>query len=165
MLICLAAQPLPVKELQIKAVFLFNFTQFVEWPASSFASSKTPLIIGILGENSLLYYLNETVSGESVAGHPLIVKKYKHLDEVSACQILFINRNESEIDLKRLKEHAILTVSDADNFIERGGMIRLYTQNNKIKFQINPEATRAANLNISSKLLRLAEIVNPEQTE
>jgi hypothetical protein len=34
-------------------------------------------------------------------------------------------------------------------------MIRFVTQQNKIRLKINPEAAKAANLTISSKLLRL----------
>ena len=84
------------------------------------------------------------------------------MDEVKKCQILFINiSNKEQLDqvFKSLEGRSILTVGDSRNFIRQGGMVRFFTENDKIKFQINAEAAKAAGLTISSKLLRLAEIV------
>jgi hypothetical protein len=162
----LSMQPLNTREYQIKAAFLFNFTQFVEWPAASFATDQSPLIIGVLGENPFGSFLEETVSGEKVNGHPLIVQYYKNIEDIKQCHILFINTSEVN-KLKQvigsLKGKNILTVSDASNFLQEGGMIRFFTKNNKIQLQINLEATKTANLLISSKLLRLAEIFIPKK--
>ena len=152
------------RECQVKAVFLYNFTHFVEWPASSFSTDQAPLVIGILGENPFGSYLQETVSGEKVNGHPLVVQYYKKLEEVQACQILFISMSETnklEQILAGLKGRNLLTVSDAASFLQEGGMIRFFIKSNKIQLQINLEATKTANLVISSKLLRLAEIFVP----
>jgi len=153
----------PVREYQIKAVFLFNFTQFVEWPASAFPSEETPLVIGILGEDPFNAYLDEVISNEKVNNHPLIIRRFKNTEQVQACHILFISK--SHVDKMArikaiLKDKNTLTVSDGSNFIKEGGMVRFITVNKKIQFQINPEAVKAANLTISSKLLRLAEIVS-----
>jgi hypothetical protein len=93
-----------------------------------------------------------------------MIKRYSTIDEVRACHILFINKVEiKKLDknIPFLNDKRILTVSDAGDFIQKGGMIRFLTTNNKIQLQINPEAAKAANLTISSKLLRLAEIVVP----
>jgi hypothetical protein len=161
----LIAQTPAVREYQIKAVFLFNFTQFVEWPASALPE-QSPLIIGILGENPFGGYLDETVSGEEVAGHPLVIQYYMHWQDIKTCHVLFINQNEAkkrqEI-MTGLKGRSILTVRDAPDFMQLGGMISFYILNNKIQFQINPESIKASNLTISSKLLRLAQITVPDK--
>ncbi len=68
------AQVAPDPEYQLKAVFLFNFAQFVEWPASAFPNAETPLVIGILGEDPFGAYLDETVRGETVNDRPLVVR-------------------------------------------------------------------------------------------
>jgi hypothetical protein len=158
-----SAQAQIAPEYQVKAVFLFNFAQFVEWPATSFQETNT-LIIGILGEDPFGAYLDETVRGEEVNGHPLVVHRYRLVEEVKACHILFINATEIH-QLKQvfasLKSRSILTVSDADNFTKQGGMIRFFTENKKTRIRINLNATKDADLTISSKLLRLAEIVGP----
>jgi hypothetical protein len=150
-------------EYQIKAIFLFNFTQFVEWPTTAFADTNA-IVIGILGEDPFGPYLMETVQGEEVNGHPLVVQHYQKVEDVKACHILFINASEMH-QIKKifisLKSRNILTVSDALNFTKQGGMIRFFTENNKIRIRINLNAAKDANLTISSKLLRLADIVRP----
>lgn len=154
------------REYQIKAVFLFNFTQFVDWPADAFTNPETPLVIGVLGKNPFGNYLKETVSDEKVNGHPLTIHYYTTIEEVKTCHILFINFSEKEkLDqsLAGLKGKSILTVSDAGTFLKQGGMIRFTTKNDRIQLQINPEAVKGSGLTASSQLLRLAEIVVPKK--
>ena len=67
----LAAQTPRASEYQIKAVFLFNFAQFVDWPPGAFPDSTAPLVIGVLGDDPFGPYLDETVRGETVRGRPL----------------------------------------------------------------------------------------------
>lgn len=162
----LPAQTAPAREYQVKAVFLFNFAQFVDWPPQAFPEAQTPLVIGILGEDPFGAYLDETVRDEKVTNRPLAVQRYRRVEEIKTCHILFISRSESDRlgqILARLKDRNILTVGDADGFARRGGMIGFVTEKNKIRLRINLEAAKAANLIVSSKLLRPAEIVTPGQ--
>jgi len=69
-------------EYQLKAVFLFNFTQFITWPNKSFDNEKDPFIIGILGENPYGSFLEETVRGEVVNGHRIIIRYYNNVQDV-----------------------------------------------------------------------------------
>lgn len=155
------AQTNATPEYQLKAVFLFNFTQFVEWPATSFATGQSPFIIGIIGEDPFSTYLNDIISGEKVNGHPIVIQHYSHYEDTKNCHILFIADNGTNTIgqiTTSLKKNSVLTVGDAPTFLMQGGMVRLITKNNKIQIQINLDATREANLVISSKLLRLADI-------
>lgn len=154
-----ASAQAPVREYLVKAVFLYNFSQFVEWPPSAFNGNNAPFIIGILGPDPFGSFLDETVAGEKMNGHPMVVQRYADLKEVKACHILFINLPNQADVLAALNNRSMLTVSDKDNFARIGGMIRFFTEKNKIRLQINPSAARAANLIISSKLLRVAEII------
>jgi len=152
------------QEYHLKAVFLFNFTQFIQWPPGAFPSEETPFVIGVLGKNPFGSYLDDVVSGEKVNGHTLKIDYFKSLDEIKDCHILFIDRSEIANQpgiLSGLKGKNILTVSDTPNFMEQGGMIRFFTKNNKIQLQINLDAVKMAQLDVSSKLLRLAEIYVP----
>ena len=152
------------KEYQIKAVFLFNFTQFVDWPPTAFTSADEPFCIGVLGEDPFDAFLDETVRGEKVNGHPLIVQRYHNVSDITNCQVLFISRSESKrVDqiLASLKDQNILTVSDIDGFAKNGGVICFVTEQNKIHFRINLAAAKNAGLTISSQMLQLAEIVQP----
>lgn len=151
-------------EYQVKAVFLFNFAHFVEWPAAAFADTQSPLVIGVLGDDPFDTALDETVRDEKVSGHPLVIRRFRRAEDIADCHILFISRSETprlgEI-LGRLRGRSILTVGDVAGFALAGGIIRFVTENNKTRFRINVETARAARLTISSKLLRPAEIVAP----
>jgi hypothetical protein len=157
------AQEPPAKEYQLKAVFLFNFAQFVDWPASAFPAPDTPLVIGILGRDPFGTYLDETVRGETVKGHPLAVQRFRRVEDITTCHILFISGAEEgrlEQVLAGLKGRSILTVGDVEGFAARGGMIRFLTDQNRIRLRINLEVAKADDLTVSSKLLRPAEIVS-----
>ena len=150
------------REYQVKAVFLFNFAQFVEWPAAAFTGASSPIVIGILGQDPFGAYLDETVRAETVDNRPIEVQRYRRADEIQTCHVLFIALSEAihlEQILAKLKDRSILIVGDGDNFVQRGGMIRLATVQNKIRLIISADAARAANLTISSKLLRSGEVV------
>src|SRR3989442_2101251 len=126
----LLAQTATSREYQVKAVFLFNFAQFVEWPPAALAGANTPLIIGVLGENPFGGYLDETVRDEKVDNRLLEVQRYQRVEEIKTCHILFISRSEAtrlEPILASLKDRSVLVVGDADDFVQRGGMIRLAT--------------------------------------
>jgi hypothetical protein len=163
--LALAAGPLVAAgptEYEVKAVFLFNFTQFVDWPASAFASPTSPLVIGVLGEDPFGQTLDEAVAGETVNGRPLAVRRYHAIDEIEDCHILFINpptQRPLPAVLESLRAHNVLTVSDSREFARAGGVIEFVTVDNKIRLQINLDAAKLANLTISSKLLKPARIV------
>ena len=161
----LGAQTAKASEAQVKAVFLFNFAQFVDWPPEAVPDSQAPLVIGILGGDPFGDFLDATVRGERRGARPFVVQRYQRVDDITRCDILFINRPAGEAPeeiLARLKNRPILTVSDADRFAERGGMIRFVTDRSRIRLQINPGAAEAAHLTISSKLLRVAEVITPK---
>jgi uncharacterized protein DUF4154 len=158
----LAAQAVRASEYQVKAVFLFNFAQFVDWPTEAFPAPDTPLVICVLGNDPFGDALDQTVRNERLGGRAFQVRRYRSVDEITTCHILFISRSEgnrSEAILASLKQRPILTVSDADGFAQRGGMIRFVTDRNRIRLQLNLAATEAAHLTISSKLLRVAEVI------
>ena len=152
----------PSAEYQIKAVFLFNFAQFAEWPARAFADSRAPLIIGILGDDPFGPYLDELVKNEKIGGRPLLVRRYREMKEMAGCHILFVSRSEAarlDTIIPPLKGRSILTISDADAFNRQGGMVRFVTDNGKIRLRINVEAAKACDLTISSKIIRPSTIV------
>jgi hypothetical protein len=157
-------QAAPIQEYQIKAVFLFNFAQFVDWPPATFPDEKSPLIIGVLGKDPFDGSLEEAVRGETVNGRPLLIRRYSRIEEIGECEILFISRSEAgrlERIFNALKGRSTLTVGDSDGFAQQGGMIRFVTEQNKVRFRINLESAKAASLTISSKLLRPANIIVP----
>jgi hypothetical protein len=163
----ISAQGPASREAAIKAVFLFNFTQFAEWPPQTFSNAAAPFIIGILGEDPFGSSLDETIEGEKVNGHKLVIQRFKDAKEIKGCHLLFINLKDVDYRelLSSLAGHNILTVSDNRNFMRQGGMVRFSTENNKIKLEINTEAAKQEGLVISSKLLRIATIFDPSNRQ
>jgi len=160
------AQITSAREYQIKAAFLFNFSQFVEWPPNAFTSPQAPLVIGVLGNDPFGPFLDEAVRGEKSQGRPIVIERCSDPEEACRCHILFVNYPESErLDtaLKALNGRSILTVGDTAGFARRGGMIRFITVNNKVRLRVNLDAAKAAGLTLSSKLLRPAEVVTSTQ--
>ena len=109
----------PSPEYQIKAIFLFQFAQFVEWPARAFHGAHDPLVIGVCGEDPFGSFLDEAVRGEKIGERPLVVRRYRRGEDIADCHILFISRSESgQLDqiLARLKGRSVLTVGDMEQF-------------------------------------------------
>ena len=159
-----AAEPSANKEYRVKATYLFNFAKFVEWPPPAFAESATPIRIGVLGNDDFGLFLDQLVQGETVKGHPLVVKRSRLVEELKTCHILFISKSEANrIDqiLTALGDAGVLTVSESDGFAERGGIVNFFIEGNKVRFEINPAAARRRELKIGSQLLSLARIVSP----
>lgn len=149
------------REYQVKAVFLYNFARFVDWPDSAFPGTDGPLTIGLLGEDPFDGFLDSAVKGESKGARPIAVKRVDNAEEAKGCQILFIGRAQGaavEALLARLKDKPILTVGETEPFFRAGGMIRFYMDKTRIRLRIHLDEVQAAKLTISAKLLRLADL-------
>jgi len=158
-----SAESSPPREYQIKAVFLYNFVQFVEWPPAAFPGPNSPFVIGVLGSDPFGDFLDELVRNEKVNGRPLVVERYRSVDEIDNCHVLFVSGSESARAAQiaaDLKGRGILTVCDRDEFARRGAIVRFVTERDRVRLRVNLEGAKAAGLTISSKLLRSAEIVS-----
>jgi hypothetical protein len=143
----------------VKAVFLFHFTQFVEWPQSAFPSRAAPFVIGILGKDPLEPALGAVIRGETVAGHPIVIRQLRNENEEASCQILYVTeQGESLLDPHRIAGAPILTVGESDTFFERGGVIQFYVDRRHIRLRVNLAQARSHFLIISAKLLRVADV-------
>jgi hypothetical protein len=151
------------KEYDLKAVLLYNFTQFVEWPPSTMPAADSPFIIGVLGTDPFGRALEETVRHESVGTHRIVVERFSRVENARGCHILFISASERENlgpILSALDGRPVLTVGDLDDFAARGGMVHMYRNaENKIRLRINLAAVKNNQLQMSAKLLRVAEVL------
>jgi hypothetical protein len=148
------------REYDVKAVFLFNFATFVDWPPASLPAPGESFVIGVLGQDPFGATLDDVVAGETVRGAPLKVVRGRTLEEIRDCRILFISKSEMprlRSLLIALRGHPVLTVGDTPQFVEEGGMIGFST-GSRVQLVIDTESVRAARLNISSKLLRVAKV-------
>lgn len=166
-------------EYVIKAVFLYNFLQFVDWPADKIGDSNEPLIMGVLGKNEFLDAFT-AIERRTVNNRPIVVRHFKGIGElekagqkepseppkshpqielIRTSHLLFLFPSEKQHTkeiLRSVEGHHILTVADTKGFLEDGGVINLLLDNERVSFEVNMTAARQAGLQIRSRLLRLA---------
>jgi hypothetical protein len=155
-----AADGTAIGEYQLKAVFLFNFAKFVEWPPEVFGDARAPFTICVAGDNPFGSSLEGAVIGKTVANRPISIRLVSSVQQSRTCQILFIAASErSRMGglLKALKNCSVLTVGDTDDFTANGGIVQFKVIDARVRIEIDAEAAQRANLRISSKLLSLAE--------
>ena len=148
-------------EYQVKALFLYNFINFVDWPADSSFNSSPTANICIVGEDPFGESLDD-IRGETAKGKKLAIKFYRPYDEPRGCHLLFIpasEKNHTGRILKSIRETGVLTVADTEESARQGAVIGFFIEQKKVRFAVNTEAARRAGLKISAKLLRLARIV------
>jgi hypothetical protein len=146
-----------VTEAQLKAGFLYNFAQFVEWPGNEPADE---FVIGVMGDVNFDGAL-EQMRGREVNGRKIDVQFVDEQDDVSGCEILFIAAPDDRATasaLARVGHSPVLTVGESVRFTKLGGIIRLYKDNDKLRFEVNVTRAQSAGLRISSKMLGLARI-------
>jgi YfiR/HmsC-like len=158
----LRAQQPRVSEYHVKAVYLYNFGRFVQWPSNATAAKGDSFSICVLGQDPFGPSLDSTLAGETLDGKPLAVKRISTPRDAGECRILFISSTE-ENHLKEilvaLDESSILTVSDMPSFSRRGGMIQFVLEGDKVRFEINLTKAETAKLTLSSELLKVATTV------
>jgi hypothetical protein len=159
-----AEQRTATAEDDIKAAFLYNFTKFVEWPAAPRLETFT---ICTVAEPAFNAAVDRTVSGESVDGHPIVRVSPATPDAARACQILFLARVENdraERWIAAVRNTPVLVVGESSGPWSRGAQITFVIDDNRVKFDVNPDAAVRAGLTISSKLLRVARKVEPRRS-
>lgn len=152
-----AAIAAPVSEYQVKAAFLYNFARFVDWPAQAHRPGN--LTLCIVGTNPFGSAINMVV-GKPVGNDRLSVRQ-ANADNVGDCQIIYIAGSDTAtLDkvLASVRGRPIITVGDAKGFADGGAVFNFYSEDNKIRFEINIDAARRTGLSISSQLLRLGRI-------
>ena len=149
-------------EFQLKAVFIYNLVNFVEWPASAFEKPSDPFVIGVVGQNVFGTSLEEAVAGETYHGRRIEVRYFERADQATGCHIVYVQEDPALAAemLAAAKGKAILTICDADDFMQAGGMIRFYLDRSQLRMEINQGLVSNHGLVLSSKLLRLVKVYN-----
>jgi hypothetical protein len=150
------------REYDLKAVFLYNFASFVEWPGTTFAGPDAPFVVGILGQDPFGSVLDEVMAGERVKNRPLVLRRLTRAEDAGGCHILFVSGSEADRMrdvLASCEKMPVLTVGDFPGFAEAGGVIGFRTEDKKLKIDLNLKAAKTAGLTVSSKLLKVARLV------
>jgi len=166
-----AAQTSPYTLYQHKALYLFNFAKYTEWPKQAFADDNAPFVLGILGKDPFHADI-DIIKGKTIKGRKLVVRYFDFIQEVTNCHLLFICASETNnlTQVLQAVEHlSILTISEADGFIEQSGMINLVAEQKTagsqvVAFEINQAAAEKANLKLDTQLLKLARRTKANQS-
>jgi hypothetical protein len=156
-LICLLPRPAaaqPLEESQVKAAFLFNFAKFVQWPSGA----ERPLVMGVAGDERLAEVLQALVRGRTFDGRTFVVRAMRHADDPAGCDLLYIapSREREDAGMLQRTQGAVLTVGETVRFLRDGGMVRLFRDDSRLRFQIDAKTAHATGLRIHAQLLSLA---------
>ena len=152
------------EEYHVKAAFLYHFSNFVDWPTSTFKATNGYLRICVLGKDPFGPSLDAALANKSVRDHPFEIRRNPPTTELQHCHLLYLPASaSSQIQALRhqVAKENVLTVGETLDFMKHGGMVQLFFENQKIRFAVNTDVVNQANLKISSKLLRLAKIYAP----
>lgn len=147
---------------EIKAAFIYNFAKFVEWPASSFVSANAPLRICALDVSVDATPLR-LLAGRVAQGRDIRVSSLDELAEIGQCHILYVPVTTDAPRLAAvgdaLRHRPVFTVSEDQAFIDHGGMVSLFIDDDRVRFSINLKLAQAAGLKVSARMLQLAQEV------
>lgn len=146
------------QEADLKAVFIYNFTRYIEWEEGN---SPGDFIIGVVGSSAVTASLNEIARSNKVNNKRIVIRVFDTPDHIEHCQILFIpgNLSYSLSSILIRVDKGMLTVSEEQGFARRGTAFNFLLLNGKLKFEANLKSLAATGLKVSSQLLKLAIII------
>jgi hypothetical protein len=150
-----------VSEWDVKAAYLYKFTEYVEWPAAALDGEAT-FTICVVADRAFTRLVDQAIQGGKVKDKPVVRRQPETAAAARQCQVLFIGRDElarSDWFVEALEHSPVLLVSDAPDFLARGGTIALVLEGTRVRFEISLLAARRAGLTVSSRLLRSARRV------
>ena len=156
------AREIQLSEEQAKAVYLVNLTKYIDWPSQVFGDESSPIIICVLGEQSLREEISKLAAAVRTTARPIRVQPFDEATQ-SACHMLFISASEKrrtpEI-IGPIRDHSTLTISETDTFLQAGGIINLVRHEKKLRLQVSLTAAERARIKISSRLLQVSDVVD-----
>jgi len=160
----LPAAAMAQMEYEVKGAFLFKFLSYVEWPPESLDGAHGPLVVGVLGDDGVRAALQDIVQGRQAQGRPVEVRRLKSGDSATGMHVVFVGRAEAGALPGLAGKQGLLVVSDTPDALARGAMINLLLVENRVRFEVDPQAAERSGLRISSRLLSLAQVVKPGGT-
>lgn len=145
-------------ESELKAAYLYNFARYVTWPGAAFASPADPIRICVVDDASFLEVLTAAVAGKRIGDRPVAPEARASADEAGDCHIAYLPSGGAG-SVSSLASRSVFTVSGERGFARHGGIANFVTVDHRIRFEINAHAAERAGLQVSSRLLRLAQLV------
>jgi hypothetical protein len=150
---------------EMKAAILLNLPKYVNWSAHH-PDTNAPLVVVILGNDEVADEFSKLIQGRPPAARAIILKRARSAEDCGAdCQLVFIgdaDKRQTQAALAKLAHRPVLTIGESSEFLDRGGMINLAVKERKIRLQVNLAAARRENLQISARLLAIADVVKAD---
>ncbi|MFD2113844.1 YfiR family protein [Thiorhodococcus fuscus] len=150
-------------EVDVRAVYLFNFAVFVDWPSSAFESSTSPIRYCVVGSQALRASLELVLDDEHVGGRALQLMPATEPLNWRRCHLLYIGhgaKTRARQILTAVRGAAVLTIGASEEFVREGGMIGLVRRGQRLRAIVDRDAAERVGIRISSKLLRLSTLVS-----
>jgi hypothetical protein len=150
-----------VTEGALKGAFLYNFAWFTEWPADVLPPGS-PIQACIVGDRAVAAALERIARDRRPAGHPLVVKTTSET-ALQGCHLVYVaatSARSASAAMSSVAGSPVLTISDVDEFARSGGIAQFVVDRGKMRFRVNLESAKRAQLQLSSRLLSLAELVH-----
>lgn len=154
--------PRSVEKQSVLAVLTLNIARFTRWPESAFNNAEAPMNLCVFGGN-IVQQSFENLNKKSISNRTIHTINLSRLRNLTQCHLLYL----SELDqsrlaplLKELQGKPILTIGENIKFLQAGGMVGLNLSEGKMQLNINLPPVSQSNLSISSRLLKLAKIVD-----
>jgi hypothetical protein len=151
-----------VAEYQVKAAYLYKFLDFVEWPAASFESAKSPFVLGVIGADALAAELEVLISRRRAEHRPALIRRLKPGEAVDGLHVLFVGRSagaRAPTLLASAAQQPVLTVTEFDEGLSAGGVINFVVVDKRVRFDVALRSAEAREIKISSRLLGVARRV------
>ena len=147
-----------------KAAFIYNFAKFTRWPTALEDDKKTTINLCTLGEDQLVEDLTR-LKGKVINNKTLSVQLFKKPNECDMLYIAYSKRNNYKKTLKSISNKPILTISEIEYFALSGGIIELTHDKGQTRITANLNAANKSKLELSSRLLILANIINESSSK
>lgn len=144
----------------VKAAFILKFLNYVEWPATAFASDDAPCVLAVQGDEDVLAELQRQSAGRNFNRHPLMVRALDADEVPPGVQLLYIGERARIAPLAHALHAPVLVVTDADGALELGSMINFRLVDDRVRFEVALDPVRGAGLQLNSRLLSVALAVN-----
>jgi len=157
------SSPQQTKEFHVKALFLYNFANFVEWPTDAFKDSKSPLRMCLYGSVPFGGFL-DAVDGTRIRDRHLKIIRTSNSAEIEpGCHILFVGTEHLDVIeqlFKNMNHLFVLSIGNVEGFTDKGGIVNILRTKDQHRFDINLSKAIENGLLIDSDLLSLARIIN-----
>jgi hypothetical protein len=152
-----------VEEYAVKAAFTFNFIRFTQWPETSFSDDIAPYKLCFMGNSEVARHF-KAITGKKNGARSINVQGLSLVEEYGECKIVFISRDVdrsiTQGILSKVKGKPVLTIGETRDFIKLGGVMNFISKDGRLHFEVNTQAAKQQGIELSSRLLKLAIIVD-----